>query len=296
MVGAGAAVWYVFFNLTSQSFLFDSLTALGIVIAFYYSLTGFACAIYHRKELTKSAKNFFFIGVAPVVGATILGGLFFKAIWEFKAVEDSYSGTEVFGAGIPMVLGVGLILLGIVLMLVVAVHRPRRLLRAQARDRRSGCRRGAQGRRRRRAGGERLMAAIVCGYDDSSGCEGRARGGGGARIQDSGDTLVIGYGYGAARQRGRRGAGASRGAAGARPEDDRRGEGPGRRRRRGRPGRAGGGARRRTRCSRWPERTTRAFIVVGTYGESPLKGAILGSTPHKLLHLSEVPVVVVPAA
>ena len=37
------------------------------------------------------------------------------------------------------------------------------------------------------------------------------------------------------------------------------------------------------------------FIVVGTYGETPLKGAILGSTPHKLLHLSDTPVVVVPA-
>jgi nucleotide-binding universal stress UspA family protein len=37
------------------------------------------------------------------------------------------------------------------------------------------------------------------------------------------------------------------------------------------------------------------FIVVGTYGESPLRGAMLGSTPHKLLHLSDVPVVVVPA-
>ncbi len=37
------------------------------------------------------------------------------------------------------------------------------------------------------------------------------------------------------------------------------------------------------------------FIVVGSYGESPIKGAILGSTPHKLLHLSETPVVVVPA-
>ena len=36
------------------------------------------------------------------------------------------------------------------------------------------------------------------------------------------------------------------------------------------------------------------FIVVGTYGESPLKGAILGSTPHKLLHLAGCPVVVVP--
>jgi nucleotide-binding universal stress UspA family protein len=43
------------------------------------------------------------------------------------------------------------------------------------------------------------------------------------------------------------------------------------------------------------ERDTRA-IVVGTYGEHPMKGAVLGSTPHKLLHLSEVPVLVVPAA
>ena len=36
------------------------------------------------------------------------------------------------------------------------------------------------------------------------------------------------------------------------------------------------------------------FIVVGSYGESPIKGAILGSTPHKLLHLADRPVVVVP--
>jgi nucleotide-binding universal stress UspA family protein len=35
-------------------------------------------------------------------------------------------------------------------------------------------------------------------------------------------------------------------------------------------------------------------IVVGTYSERPLKGALLGSTPHKLLHLSSRPVIVVP--
>ena len=29
------------------------------------------------------------------------------------------------------------------------------------------------------------------------------------------------------------------------------------------------------------------MIVVGTFGESPLRSAILGSTPHKLLHLSD---------
>lgn len=38
-----------------------------------------------------------------------------------------------------------------------------------------------------------------------------------------------------------------------------------------------------------------SFIVLGSYGEPPLRSAILGSTPHKLLHISEVPVVVVPA-
>ncbi len=35
-------------------------------------------------------------------------------------------------------------------------------------------------------------------------------------------------------------------------------------------------------------------IVVGTRGETPIKGALLGSTAHKLLHLSDRPVLVVP--
>ena len=37
-------------------------------------------------------------------------------------------------------------------------------------------------------------------------------------------------------------------------------------------------------------------IVVGTTGESPLRSAMLGSTPHKLLHLSSRPVLCVPVA
>lgn len=36
-------------------------------------------------------------------------------------------------------------------------------------------------------------------------------------------------------------------------------------------------------------------IVVGLWGESPLKGAILGSTPNRLLHISTRPVLCVPA-
>lgn len=42
------------------------------------------------------------------------------------------------------------------------------------------------------------------------------------------------------------------------------------------------------------ERNAR-MIVVGTFGDSPLKGAILGATPHKLMQVSEIPVLVAPA-
>jgi nucleotide-binding universal stress UspA family protein len=42
------------------------------------------------------------------------------------------------------------------------------------------------------------------------------------------------------------------------------------------------------------ERDARA-IVVGSHGDPPLRGAILGTIPNKLLHMAERPVLVVPA-
>ena len=36
------------------------------------------------------------------------------------------------------------------------------------------------------------------------------------------------------------------------------------------------------------------LIVVGSHGELPLVGTILGSVPHKLLHHARIPVLVVP--
>ncbi len=42
------------------------------------------------------------------------------------------------------------------------------------------------------------------------------------------------------------------------------------------------------------ERVGASMIVIGTNGEHPIKGVVLGSVPHKLLHISHVPVLVVP--
>lgn len=39
--------------------------------------------------------------------------------------------------------------------------------------------------------------------------------------------------------------------------------------------------------------TDARMVIVGSYGDSPLKGAILGSTPHKLVHICKRPLLVV---
>jgi amino acid transporter len=113
VIGAVAAVWFGVLFPLSENFVYDSLTALSLMIAFYYALTGIACAVYYRRELTKSVKNFF-IGVGPGV----LGYLFVKAIIEYSKTDQSYSGSALFGIAIPVVLGLGLLLLGVVLSIV----------------------------------------------------------------------------------------------------------------------------------------------------------------------------------
>ena len=50
----------------------DAVTALGLMIAFYYGLTGFACAWYYRKNLTSSPRNLLMQGILPVLGGLIL--------------------------------------------------------------------------------------------------------------------------------------------------------------------------------------------------------------------------------
>lgn len=125
-IGVIAAVWFGVLFPLSENFVYDSLSALSLMIAFYYSLTGLACAIYYRRELTKSVKNFLFIGVGPVVGAAILAYLFVRAIDVNSDPDASYTGSTLFGIAVPVVLGVGLLLLGVVLMLVWRLRGHRR--------------------------------------------------------------------------------------------------------------------------------------------------------------------------
>jgi amino acid transporter len=118
LMGTLSIAWYVILTIVSQNILADSLLALGLMIAFYYAMTGFACVVYYRRELRRSVKSFLFIGVAPTLGGIILAAVFVKSAWDLARPANSDSGDSWIGLGPPFVIGIGFLLLGVVLMLV----------------------------------------------------------------------------------------------------------------------------------------------------------------------------------
>lgn len=117
VIGAVATAWYVGASAISDNFLFDSLSALSLLIAFYYGLTGLACAIYYREELLRSVKNFLFIGLAPVIGAVMLFYLLVESVRQLSNPADSYSGEGILGVGMPLAIAIFFIGLGVILMI-----------------------------------------------------------------------------------------------------------------------------------------------------------------------------------
>jgi hypothetical protein len=140
--GAISIVWYIVLTLISSDVLGDSILALGFGIAFYYAITGFACTIYYRRQIFKSAKNFLLIGLAPLLGALGLTWAFFKSLFVYSNPANSTTGkTSWFnwvsfdfkvwhfhlfakGLGPPLVIGLGLLLIGIPLMLFWRLGHP----------------------------------------------------------------------------------------------------------------------------------------------------------------------------
>jgi amino acid transporter len=116
LFGALSIVWYVGLTLVSQNILLDSIAALGLMIAFYYGLTGLACALYYRREARGSLKGLLFAVVAPAVGGVILTWVLVTSIIDLSDPANSESGSWL-GLGPPLVIGIGFMLLGVVLML-----------------------------------------------------------------------------------------------------------------------------------------------------------------------------------
>ena len=118
-----ASVFYGIMRFISENVLWDTITALGMMICFYYGVTAFAAVWYFRRQAFASARNFLFQILLPFIGGTILFSLFVTTT--IDSMDPNYgSGSHLGGVGLVFILGMGVILLGVLIMIICAVHRP----------------------------------------------------------------------------------------------------------------------------------------------------------------------------
>src|SRR5271154_1175773 len=103
--------------LLSESVLSDSLTAIGFPICFYYGFTGVPCAWYYRHDLAESTRNLFLLGVGPLLGGLMLFGVGIKAAF-FYGHAANVASKPILGITLPLWMGIGGMLLGVVIMLI----------------------------------------------------------------------------------------------------------------------------------------------------------------------------------
>ena len=116
-MGVVSAIWTILVLALNpaQNVLGDSITALGFGICFYYGLTAFACVVFFRREIFKSARNFFLVGLVPLLGGLMLLGIFIKAFHDYSKSGANYA-KPLLGIQIPILIGVGSLLLGVIVM------------------------------------------------------------------------------------------------------------------------------------------------------------------------------------
>ena len=103
----------------SQDVLGDSITALGFAILFYYGCTGLACVVYYRRQLRDRWRHLVLAGVVPLLGFLAMAAIFVKALHDYSQPGAGYS-SPVLGIQVPIVIGIGALLLGVPVMLLVA--------------------------------------------------------------------------------------------------------------------------------------------------------------------------------
>lgn len=120
LFGIGSSVWLTGLVLLSRvsggDVLGWSVDGVGLMIAYYYGQTGFACVLYYRRYIFTSVKNFFFVGLLPLVGGLSLAFVF---IWSLKdMLKPDFTDPAVSWLGVSPVLwiGLGTLLAGIPLM------------------------------------------------------------------------------------------------------------------------------------------------------------------------------------
>ncbi len=128
-MGGVSIVLYVILNFISAgTVISDSVTALGVLIAYYYGLTGLACFWYYRRSLSHSTRNLFVQGILPLLGWVIMWSIGGYSLVQDWKPSNSYTSWHVPGLGWHIggafLLAAGSLVLGVVLMYVYRAVAP----------------------------------------------------------------------------------------------------------------------------------------------------------------------------
>jgi len=122
--GVIAALFYAVMRMVSSNVLWDTITALGLLVCFYYGMTAFACVWFFRAEAMASTRAFFMKMLLPGLGGILLFTVFIKT--SISSMDPEFgSGDQVFGIGLVFVMGAGVLALGVATMVVMSFfYRP----------------------------------------------------------------------------------------------------------------------------------------------------------------------------
>jgi amino acid transporter len=118
VMGGVSALFYVLLTAVSKNVLADSAASVGLLIAFYYGLTAFACVWFFRRTLFSSVRNLVTKGILPLIGGLTLLGAFVLSIKSYWPAASSYSSFA--GVGGIFLIGAGSLVVGVVAMIVTA--------------------------------------------------------------------------------------------------------------------------------------------------------------------------------
>ncbi len=124
MLAVIAVTWFIAVSLVSENAMLDTLSSLGILVAFYYALTGLSCVIYYRRHLTASVKGFLLVGVGPIIGSVGLLVMLVIALRSLWDPADSASGTAWLGLAPPISIAVLVLVLGVIALVIRRIVAP----------------------------------------------------------------------------------------------------------------------------------------------------------------------------
>ncbi|MFA5605674.1 MAG: APC family permease [Leucobacter sp.] len=115
-----ASVFYAVMRFLSEDVLWDTITALGMMVCFYYGITALASPWYFRKTAMKEGAGQLFAKVIlPGLGGVLLLIVFVQTTIDSLDPEFG-SGSNIGGIGLVGIIGIVVLGLGIVLMLLQA--------------------------------------------------------------------------------------------------------------------------------------------------------------------------------